>query len=157
MGVSARKPTRHATQRSARAAEEFLAQIMLYPETVSASAKTDSVRMVAAPGVRRSLTQPGDIRSDIDFQNDVNRLLARMEEARMPWKPAAELCTYAVGPLPDGYRRRNSVKIPLRVFDGGRASGAPDAPAKVSAPERPSARDYAATAPTTAVPSFSRR
>ncbi|HEX3695475.1 MAG TPA: hypothetical protein VH374_08790 [Polyangia bacterium] len=124
---------------------------------MSASAKTDSVRMVAAPGVRRTLTQPGDIRSDIDFQNDVNRLLARMEEARMPWKPASELCTYAVGPLPDGYRRRNSVKIPLRVFDGGRASGTPEAPTRAAAAERPSARDHAATAPTTAVPSFSRR
>ena len=112
--------------------------------------------MVAAPAVRRSLTQPGDIRSDVDFQNDVNRLLARIEEARNPWRPAAELCTYAVGPLPDGYRQRNSVRIPLRVFDGGRQMpGAPE-PAR-RAQSAPPAPRYAATAPATAVPSFSRR
>jgi hypothetical protein len=120
---------------------------------MSASTKTQSVHMVAAPVVRSALTQPGDIRSDIDFQNDINRLLARIEEVKMPWGPAAELCTYAVGPLPDGYRRRNSVKVPLRVFDGGRTSVAP-APVASVASQRTS---YAATAPTTAVPSFSRR
>ncbi len=112
--------------------------------------------MVATPAIRRILTQPGDIRSDIDFQNDVNRLLARIEEVRMPWRSAAELCTYAVGPMPQGYQRRNSVRIPLRVFDGGRQmTGAPIAPRR-DMPVAPAPR-YAATAPTTAVPSFSRR
>ena len=111
--------------------------------------------MVSAPSIRRTLTDPGDIRSEIDFQNDVNRLLARIEEASMPWRPAAELCTYAAGPLPDGYRQRNSVKIPLRVFDGGRNSAQIlTAPVTIVPFQRP---PYAATAPTTAVPSFSRR
>jgi hypothetical protein len=110
--------------------------------------------MVAAPSVRRTLTDPGDIRSEIDFQNDVNRLLARIEEARMPWCPAAELCVYAVGPRPDGYRERNSVKIPLRVFDGG---AKPELRPRAGVPQPPPAPRYAATAPTTAVPSFSRR
>lgn len=116
--------------------------------------------MIAAPSVRRTLTPPGDIRADIDFQNDVNRLLARIEEARMPWKPASELCTYAVGPLPAGYQRRNSVRIPLRVFDGGRSqdSGvAFDSPRRDGGGGPPQPPRYAATAPTTAVPSFSRR
>ena len=127
---------------------------------MSAPTKTDSVRAVAAPSVRRTLTQPGDIRSDVDFQNDVNRLLARMEEARMPWQPASELRSFAVGPLPDGYHRRNGVRIPLRDFDGGRACDTPVAVQRSSA-EAPAvpvaANDYAATAPTTAVPSFSRK
>ena len=119
--------------------------------------------MVAAPGVRRTLTPPGDIRADIDFQNDINHLLARMEESKMPWKPAAELCTYAIGPLPGGYRERNSVKTPLRVFDGGRmslptrqrrpASASPAASVTSSS----SSSAQAATAPAAAVPSFSRR
>jgi hypothetical protein len=121
---------------------------------MSAGYDSATVWMVAAPGVRRTLTPPGDIRADVDFQNDINRLLARIEESKMPWRPAAEMCTYAVGPLPEGYHSRNSVKPLLRVFDGGR----------MSLPTR-QRRDagaggqagYAATAPATAVPSFSRR
>ena len=133
---------------------------MLDSFLVSVATKPDSVRVVAAPSVRRTLTEPGDIRSDVDFQNDVNRLLARMEEARMPWTPAFELRSYAVGPLPDGYRRRNSVRIPLQLFDGGWASGTPIAVQHSSAEAQAvpvAAADYAATAPTTAVPSFSRK
>jgi hypothetical protein len=118
----------------------------------------ETVCMIAAPGVRRTLTAPGDIRAEVDFQNDINRLLARIEESKMPWRPAAALCTYAVGPLPESDRGRNTVKPPLRVFDGGRmwlptrqrrgADAGSNGSNNVS---------YAATAPATAVPSFSRR
>ena len=99
-----------------------LARFMLLWMVMSAPEDPATVWMVAAPGVRRTLTPPGDIRAEVDFQNDINRLLARIEESKMPWRSAAEMCTYAVGPLPQGYRSRNSVKPPLRVLDGGRAS-----------------------------------
>ena len=61
----------------------------------------------------------------------------------------------AVGPLPEGYRSRNSVKPPLRVFDGGRMSLPTRQRRDTDVGGRPSS--YAATAPATAVPSFSRR
>jgi hypothetical protein len=127
---------------------------MLFMTVMSAPQDPATVWMVAAPGVRRTLTPPGDIRADVDFQNDINRLLARIEESKMPWRPAAEMCTYAVGPLPQGYRGRNSVKPPLRILDGGRASQ----PARQRRDAAAGGQTgYAATAPATAVPSFSRR
>lgn len=81
--------------------------------------RNQQVDIVAAPRVRRSLTTPGDIRSDIEFQNDVNRLLARFEESTTPWQSLAQLVSYGVGPRPAGYVQRNSVMKPMRVFDGG--------------------------------------
>lgn len=128
-----------------------LARLMLLTAVMASSENAENVRIVATPRIRGTLTDRGDIRSEIDFQNDVNRLLARIEEARMPWTPAAALRTYAVGPLPAGYLGCNSVRIPLRVVDGG----APEAARR--APASPDQARYAATAPTTAVPSFSRR
>jgi hypothetical protein len=131
---------------------------MLLLVGMSAASEFTPVWMVAAPGVRRTLTPPGDIRADIDFQNDINRLLARIEESKMPWRFAAELCTYAVGAPSPGDQSRNSVKPLLRVLDGGRRSlparQQPDADGDT---EGDGDAGYAATAPATAVPSFSRR
>ena len=41
------------------------------------------VRIVTAAEARRALTD-GDIRSEVAFQNDINTLLARLEETRVP-------------------------------------------------------------------------
>lgn len=41
------------------------------------------VRIVTAGEARRALTK-GDIRSEVAFQNDINTLLARLEETKIP-------------------------------------------------------------------------
>jgi len=55
------------------------------------------VRIVTAAEARRALTN-GDIRSEVAFQNDINTLLARLEETKVPLEALA-------GPQP-GTRRR---------------------------------------------------
>jgi len=55
------------------------------------------VRIVTAAEARRALTN-GDIRSEVAFQNDINTLLARLEETKVPLQALA-------GPQP-GTRRR---------------------------------------------------
>jgi hypothetical protein len=45
--------------------------------------KDPEVRIVTAAEARRALTQ-GDIRSEVAFQNDINTLLARLEETKVP-------------------------------------------------------------------------
>ena len=47
--------------------------------------------ILAAGEVRRSLTDGRDIRGDIEFQNDVNALLARVEHLQMPWRSLSDL------------------------------------------------------------------
>lgn len=42
------------------------------------------VRIVTAAEARRALTKEGDIRSEVAFQNDINTLLARLEETKVP-------------------------------------------------------------------------
>jgi hypothetical protein len=81
--------------------------------------KTTDVEVLPAPSVRRSLTTPGDIRSDISFQNDINGLLARIEEAKQPWTAASRLISFGVATAPVAQPKRNTVTPPLRVFDGG--------------------------------------
>lgn len=54
--------------------------------------------VVAACQVRRALTVPGDVRSDIDFQNDINRLLARIAQVPIPFHYVAPMLTYHVRP-----------------------------------------------------------
>jgi hypothetical protein len=49
------------------------------------------IRRLAAGEVRRSLTDSGDIRGDVAFQNDVNALLARVEQMQMPWRSLSDL------------------------------------------------------------------
>ena len=46
---------------------------------------------LAATQVRRTLTDAHDIRADVEFQNDVNALLARVEHLQMPWRSLADL------------------------------------------------------------------
>jgi hypothetical protein len=55
-------------------------------------------KILAAGEVRRSLTDGRDVREDIDFQNDVNALLARVEYLQMPWRSLSDLNP---APLPD--------------------------------------------------------
>jgi hypothetical protein len=80
--------------------------------------KTNDVEVLSAQNVRRSLTTPGDIRSDISFQNDINNLLARIEEAKQPWTAASRLVSFGTAAAPVAQPKRNTV-TPLRVFDGG--------------------------------------
>jgi hypothetical protein len=47
--------------------------------------------ILAARDVRRTLTDVRDIRGDVDFQNDVNALLARVEHLQMPWRSLSDL------------------------------------------------------------------
>jgi hypothetical protein len=54
---------------------------MSYPE----------ISIVPAPEVRQALTIEGDIRSEIAFQNDINRLLAWFEESQLPLRALGEL------------------------------------------------------------------
>jgi hypothetical protein len=49
------------------------------------------MEILAAAEVRRSLADGSDIRGDIDFQNDVNALLARVEYLQMPWRSLSDL------------------------------------------------------------------
>ena len=46
---------------------------------------------VAAAEVRRSFVDPRDIRGEVEFQNDVNALLARVEHLQMPWRSLSDL------------------------------------------------------------------
>ncbi len=47
--------------------------------------------ILAAGEVRRTLADSRDIQSDVDFQNDVNALLARVEHLQMPWRSLSDL------------------------------------------------------------------
>jgi hypothetical protein len=75
------------------------------------------VEVLSAPSVRKSLTTPGDIRSEIDFQNDINNLIARIEGVHVPWKAVSRLMSYSAAPRRVAQRRRNTVTQPLGFFD----------------------------------------
>ena len=47
--------------------------------------------ILAAGEVRRTLADGLDIRGDVDFQNDINALLARVEHLQMPWRSLSDL------------------------------------------------------------------
>jgi hypothetical protein len=47
--------------------------------------------ILAAGEVRRTLAGSRDIRRDVEFQNDVNALLARVEHLQMPWRSLSDL------------------------------------------------------------------
>jgi hypothetical protein len=48
-----------------------------------ADMKDPEVRIVSAAEARRVITN-GDLRSEVAFQNDINTLLARLEETKIP-------------------------------------------------------------------------
>jgi len=41
---------------------------------------TDQTIFIAAARVRQALVEPGDIRGEVEFQNDINGLLARIDD-----------------------------------------------------------------------------
>ena len=47
--------------------------------------------ILSAGEIRRTLADSRDIRSDVEFQNDVNALLARVEHLQMPWRSLSDL------------------------------------------------------------------
>src|SRR5262249_34843518 len=98
------------------------------------------IQIIRAADVRRSLTKPGDIRGEIGFQNDINALLARFDEVRVPWQalsgptPTLPVSVLADPPPPPaapppGAARPHAVRITrmdvglprLRVLEGGAA------------------------------------
>ena len=52
---------------------------------------------VAVSLVRRALSIEGDSVSDVAFQNDIDVLLARIEEMRVPFRSLAGLTSFSVG------------------------------------------------------------
>jgi hypothetical protein len=110
------------------------------------------VRIVPAAEVRRSLTRAGDIRAEIGFQNDINALLARFDEVRVPWQalagptPTLPLSVVAdTTPMPSAARpqpaprfNRIDATVPrLRVLDGGVAPTLGLLTVTVAQPQRP--------------------
>jgi hypothetical protein len=89
------------------------------------SMKIADVLVLPAQNVRSSLTTPGDIRSDIAFQNDINNLLARIEEVKLPWTAASLLVSFGAEGQVVAQPKRHSVTPPLRIFDGGAPLGRP--------------------------------
>jgi hypothetical protein len=64
------------------------------PLTLVGSGKTMKeleIEILTAGEVRRSMTPDGDLRSDVAYQNDVNALLARVEQWQMPWRSISDL------------------------------------------------------------------
>jgi hypothetical protein len=109
------------------------------------SMKIAEVLVLPAQNVRSSLTTPGDIRSDIAFQNDINNLLARIEEVKLPWTAASLLVSFGDEQQVVAQPRRHSATRSLRILDGGaspiRQDVAEDAEAQVEvAPVRRRAR-----------------
>jgi hypothetical protein len=101
--------------------------------------KIAEVLVLPAQNVRSSLTTPGDIRSDIAFQNDINNLLARIEEVKLPWTAASLLVSFGTEGAVVAQPKRHSVTTPLRIFDGGAAparAAVTDAEAPVARPPR---------------------
>src|SRR3954451_14492308 len=78
------------------------------------------MQVVRATEVRRSLTIPGDVRTEVAFQNDINALLARFDEARAPWQP---LCS-TLPALPIHLGPAAATGVVVRKRAAGRARGA---------------------------------
>ena len=53
-------------------------------------------KFVAAPLVRRTLIVRGDVRADVAFQNDINAMMAQIEEDPVPFRSVASLTSYSV-------------------------------------------------------------
>ena len=68
-------------------------------------------KFVAAPLVRRTLIVRGDVRADVAFQNDINALMAQIEEEPIPFRSVAGLTSYSVDWL-----EKFSIHHPAREF-----------------------------------------
>jgi hypothetical protein len=78
---------------------------------------SDESSFVAAAGVRRILVGAGDIRAEIEFQNDINGILARLDDVAAT--------AVAVGAMPDAEARPQPRT--LRIIRGGVTSARPAA------------------------------
>jgi len=68
-------------------------------------------RVVAAAEVRGALTGKGDLRAEVDYQNDVNALLARVEQWQMPWRSLSDISP----PTFPSPIRAEATPLPVRV------------------------------------------
>jgi hypothetical protein len=59
---------------------------------------------VAAAGVRRVLVGQGDIRAEIEFQNDINGMLARLDDATSTIEAGGVMAESTARPQPRGLR-----------------------------------------------------
>src|SRR5262245_6717932 len=105
------------------------------PEPVPDARQPLQASVVRAIDVRRSLAGPGDVRADVAFQNDINSLLARFDEVKIPWVslagvsptlPVSVVADTTPVPTTKPPRRSRRIEAPiprLRVVDGGGAVG----------------------------------
>lgn len=77
---------------------------------------------VEAAGVRRAVVDAGDIRGDIAFQNDINVMLARLDDANPGLQALGWVREAVTEPRGGGVRHRIAERA-LRMIDGG--SGRP--------------------------------
>lgn len=76
--------------------------------------------IVLARRVRRAVVEAGDIEGDIKFQNDINGLLAQLEERATPLAALGWLTTPGTEGRPSGGRRRAASSRGLHIVaDGG--------------------------------------
>jgi hypothetical protein len=92
------------------------------------------IEIVAAAEVRRAFVDGRDIRGDVDFQNDVNALLARVEHLQMPWRSLSDL---SPSPLASAIVADNT---PLPVRRPGLAANIGRLPALAVAPRELASR-----------------
>jgi len=84
------------------------------------------IRVLAATEVRRSLTADGDLRGEVDFQNDVNALLARVEQWQMPWRSLSDLSPAPLVVESTNYNNKGSIATSAAT---GRIRGIPQSDA----------------------------
>ena len=81
---------------------------------------TDST-FVAAARVRQALVEDGDIRGEIEFQNDINGMIARLEDGSswvgvVEWVPVQPLAAAAAAArrrgLRHGHQARRAAQLP---------------------------------------------
>jgi hypothetical protein len=123
---------------------------MRKPEMPEPEVREGQMQIVRAAEVRRSLTVPGDIKSEVAFQNDINALLARFDELKVPWLPLSGTLPASVvadtTPVPSIAKpsrrpRRQDAPAPrFRVVGGGAAPtidllAVTPSPVRVAAPK----------------------
>jgi hypothetical protein len=81
--------------------------------------KAGETDIVAARAVRRSLVESSDIEGDVKFQNDINNLLARMDEKVPPITSLGWMMTQPPEARARARQRKVVAQRVLRVLDGG--------------------------------------